>query len=154
MFDVLEHIEEDSETLIALKKLLTKDGCILITVPAYQWLWSKHDEILHHKRRYSLHELSKKIMAANLQKVKISYFNTILFPLVAIIRIKDRLLGRETSSGTAIPFAPVNKFLRFLFGSESCWLQYFNFPFGVSLLCILKLPTQSSIKPRKSSPKP
>ena len=59
MFDVLEHIEHDTETLMAIKKLLTKHGRILITVPAYQWLYGAHDEFLHHKRRYSANQLKK-----------------------------------------------------------------------------------------------
>ncbi len=138
MFDVLEHIEQDIETLIAIRKLLSKNGRILITVPAYQWLYGAHDEFLHHKRRYSAARLRKKIAAAGLRPVKISYYNTILFPLAAMARLKDKLLGSPSATGTNVPPASINNFFRTLFSSERFLLERFNFPFGVSLLCVLK----------------
>ncbi len=138
MFDVLEHIEQDAETLTAMKQLLAKDGRIVMTVPAYQWLWGAHDEFLHHKRRYSATELRQRIIAAGMQPLKLSYFNTVLFPLVAIMRIKDRFLGNRTASGTSVPPALINSIFRTLFGAERHLLKRFNLPFGVSLLGVLK----------------
>lgn len=138
MFDVLEHIDQDTETLIAIKQLLKKNGRILVTVPAYQWLWGGHDEFLYHKRRYSATQLRKKIVAAGLRPVKISYFNTILFPLAAIVRLKDKLLGNLSATGTSVPPTFINKFFRALFGTERFLLERFNLPFGVSLLCVIK----------------
>lgn len=138
MFDVLEHIEQDTETLIALKQMLEKNGRVLVTVPAYQWLYGAHDEFLYHKRRYSATQLRKKIAAAGLRSVKISYFNTILFPLAAIVRLKDKLLGNPSASGTSVPPAFINRIFRTLFGAERFLLERFNLPFGVSLLCVLK----------------
>ena len=143
MFDVLEHIEHDTETLIAIKQLLAKNGRILMTVPAYQWLYGAHDEFLHHKRRYSETELRKKIVAAGLCPAKMSYFNTILFPLAVIVRLKDKLLGNPSATGTSVPPASINKFFRTLFGSERFLLERFNLPFGVSLLCVLKAADES-----------
>ena len=138
MFDVLEHIDQDTETLTAMKQLLTKDGRILVTVPAYQWLWGAHDEFLHHKRRYSATVLRQAIKDAGLQPLKTSYFNTILFPLAAIVRIKDKLFANRTVTGTAIPPAIINTAFSTLFGAERFLLERFNLPFGVSLLCVLK----------------
>jgi SAM-dependent methyltransferase len=54
IFDVLEHVDKDLETLVMLKKLLTNSGSIVISVPSYKWLYGPHDEFLHHKRRYSI----------------------------------------------------------------------------------------------------
>lgn len=138
MFDVLEHIEQDTETLIAIKQLLTKNGRILMTVPAYQWLYGAHDKFLHHKRRYSATQLRKKIVAAGFRPVKISYFNTILFPLAVIVRLKDKLLAPPSATGTSVPPTLINKLFRTLFGAERFLLERFDLPFGVSLLCILK----------------
>lgn len=138
MFDVLEHIDQDTETLMTVKRLLTKNGYILVTVPAYQWLWSAHDEFLHHRRRYSATQLRKKIAVAGLRPVKISYFNTILFPLAAIVRLKDKLLGNRSASGTSVPPTPINNLFRTLFGAERFLLERFSLPFGVSLLCVIK----------------
>jgi SAM-dependent methyltransferase len=114
MFDVLEHIDRDTETLIAIKRMLASNGRILLTVPAHQWLWSAHDEFLHHKRRYSATELRQKVIAAGLRPVKMSYFNTILFPLAAIMRLKDKLLGNTMAAGTsrAVPARALRSSLR------------------------------------------
>lgn len=138
MFDVLEHIEHDMETLIAIKRLLTENGRILITVPAYQWLYGAHDAFHQHKRRYVATQLRRKIVAAGLLPVKISYFNTILFPLVTIVRLKEKLFGNPSAAGTSVPPAPINKFFLTLFNYERFLLEHFSLPFGVSLLCILK----------------
>jgi SAM-dependent methyltransferase len=137
MFDVLEHIDEDVQTLIALKALLADGGRILISVPAYRWLWSAHDEFLHHKRRYSSAEFRQKVASAGLQLARVSYFNTILFPIAALVRLKDRMLGNATPTGGSIPFEPLNQLLTTLFGSERFFLTKVNFPFGVSLLALL-----------------
>jgi len=140
LFDVLEHIEADVETLVALKSLLAAGGRVLITVPAYQWLWSEHDEFLHHKRRYSAADLRRKISSADLRLVRMSYFNTLLFPLAAAVRLKDRLLRRREPSGTSTPAAPINGLLRATFSAERFLLRALDLPFGVSLLAVLQAP--------------
>ena len=138
LFDVLEHIDEDVATLVAIKKLLAQNGRVLITVPAYRWLWSAHDEFLHHKRRYSAFELREKIAASGFRIEKMSYFNTLLFPLAIVARFKDRLFGSLSASGTKIPSHLLNRFFRQLFSAESFLLANLNLPFGVSLLAILR----------------
>lgn len=138
IFDVLEHIEQDTETLISLKQLLKKNGRILLTVPAYQWLYGPHDEFLHHKRRYTAKQLREKIASTDLQNLKISYFNTILFPLAAVVRLKDKLIGNHSTTGSSIPTSLINKFFTTVFSAERFLLDRFNLPFGVSLLCVLK----------------
>lgn len=142
MFDVLEHIEQDIGTLIALKKILKKNGKILITVPAYQWMFSTHDEFLHHKRRYSIKQLRKIITPSGMIEERISHFNTFLFPLAVIARLKDKLSNNGTTIGTATPHPFINIIFKMLFSSERFLLRYFNLPFGVSLLCILNTPKE------------
>lgn len=136
MFDVLEHIEQDRATLALVRTLLAPGGRILLTVPANRWLWGAHDVFLHHKRRYGEAELRQKVRDARLHLDRITHFNTLLFPLAAAVRIKDRLLGNHTDSGTAIPFAPMNLALRHTFGSERHLLRFMRLPFGVSLLAV------------------
>lgn len=138
LFDVLEHIEEDVATLVALRGLLAPQGRLLVTVPAYRWMWSKHDEFLHHKRRYSATELQTKIAAAGMRAEKVSYFNTLLFPLAAAARFKDRLFGSATASGTGVPPSPVNFLFREVFGAERFLLNKLSLPFGVSLFAIIR----------------
>lgn len=145
MFDVLEHIDEDTQTLRALGSLLAPGGRLLVTVPAYQWLWSAHDEFLHHKRRYTAARLRRVADNAGLAVRRLSYFNTLLFPLAAIARLKDRLLGSGKATGTDVPSGPVNSALERIFGLERHLLASASLPFGVSLMVVLSatdIPTR------------
>ena len=137
LFDVLEHIEQDGDTLTILRGMLAEKGKIIITVPACQWLWSSHDEFLHHKRRYSVNSL-KEICCSVLKPLKISYFNTILFPLAVLMRLKDKLFKSKSVSGTNTPPKIINILFKLIFSLERFPLKYINFPFGLSLLCILE----------------
>ena len=131
LFDVLEHIEDDVATLRAVRDLLAPAGRMLLTVPAYRWLWSAHDEFLHHRRRYTAAELRGKARQASLRIETLSYFNTLLFPLAAAAR----LLGRD---GRRAPAAPLNGVLRALFGAERFVVGRVPLPFGVSLLAVAR----------------
>ena len=137
LFDVLEHIDEDVATLRAVAGLLREGGQAVITVPAYRWLWSAHDEFLHHKRRYSAPELRDKIAAAGLRAAQVSYFNTLLFPLAVVVRAKDRLLQRERASGTRVPALPINRLFHAVFSTERFLVGRLPLPFGVSLIAVL-----------------
>lgn len=138
MFDVLEHIEQDIETLIALKPLLSEQGRILITVPAYQWLWGAHDIYLHHKRRYNQKELHKKTLSAGLQPIKISYFNTFLFPVAAMVRLKEKIFKSSSACGTAIPRKSLNNVFKCIFSAEKFLLNNINLPFGFSIVGVFQ----------------
>lgn len=137
LFDVLEHIEEDLETLISMKNFLAGQGRIIVTVPAYQWLWGAHDDFLHHKRRYSAAGMRKTISLTGFRLEKMSYFNTLLFPLAAVVRLKDRFLKNSLASGTGSLPTFINTPLRQIFGTERFLLGKGNLPYGMSLLCVL-----------------
>lgn len=137
LIDVLEHIEEDVAALRAAGALLAANGRAVLTVPAYRWMWSVHDEFLHHKRRYSARELRGKIAAAGLRIAKLTYFNTLLFPLAAVVRAKDRLLERDRASGHDVPARPVNALFRGVFSAERLLVGRLPLPFGVSLLAVV-----------------
>lgn len=136
LFDVLEHIEQDVATLVGLCQQLAPGGRLLITVPAYQWLWSAHDTHLHHKRRYTAKRLRRVFHDGGLKVDRITYFNTLLLPLAALGRLLDRAMSRKQPSGTATPPAPVNATLHAIFASERHLLRHLNLPAGVSLLGI------------------
>lgn len=138
MFDVLEHIDEEVETLAALQKYLAPGGRMLITVPAYQWLWSAHDVFLHHKRRYTAQALRQVFNESDLRIDRITYFNTLLLPLAALARLKDRIVSRKRSSGTEVPSPFINAILYAIFSSERRMLMSFNLPVGVSLMGIAR----------------
>ncbi|RKP43822.1 class I SAM-dependent methyltransferase [Trinickia fusca] len=136
-FDCLEHIVDDTESLARMRDLMAPGGAIVVTVPAYQWLWSAHDVFLHHHRRYSRESLIACARAAGYRIENVTYFNTLLFPLAAAARLTDRLLRRNKSSGDAVPTERLNALLYSIFKAESRWLAYGTFPFGMSLLAVL-----------------
>lgn len=136
LFDVLEHIPDDRAALRGLRECLKPGGRLLVTVPAYQWLWSAHDESLHHQRRYRRGELLRLLGDCGLDVRRASYFNSLLFPLAAAGRIADRVLGRREASGAGVPPAPVNAALRAVFGFERHLLPHLRLPFGLSILAV------------------
>jgi SAM-dependent methyltransferase len=103
VLDVVEHIEDDVAGLKAMAACLKPGGKILITVPAHQWMWSAHDVVNHHHRRYSKATLKKAIADAGLTSGKLGYFNSLLFPLAAAARIAGRLTGRDDSDDSPPP---------------------------------------------------
>ncbi|MFC5526623.1 class I SAM-dependent methyltransferase [Rhodanobacter ginsengisoli] len=138
MADVLEHVERNVETLVALRRMLAPGGRMLITVPAYQWLWSPHDVFLQHTRRYTSKSLRQVLMQAGLRVDRLSYFNALLLPLAILARVKDRMMWGGKSSGTTTPPALVNRTLFSIFRSERRLLGRFNLPAGVSVLAIAR----------------
>ncbi|MDS4068012.1 MAG: class I SAM-dependent methyltransferase [Candidatus Competibacter sp.] len=138
LFDVLEHIESDIAALQSLRPLLKPRGQIVLTVPAYQWLWSSHDEELHHRRRYTATSLAACCQQAGYGISQLSYYNTLLFPVAVAARLLDRLLLRPKAAGTGIPPELINRLFLTLFDLERYALLRLKLPFGVSLMAILK----------------
>ncbi len=136
--DVLEHVEEDSASLATLRNKLRPGGWLVITVPAFSFLWSAHDRIHHHKRRYRKAELVRLASEAGLTPVKVSYFNTLLFPIIAMVRLVKGLLRIDEADGEAMPGNLVNRCLTALFASERHLLGRVWLPVGVSILMIAR----------------
>ena len=135
-FDVIEHVEKDVESLAKLGKQLAPGGRLVMTVPAMPWLWSKHDETHHHFRRYTSASLNEALVKAGLKPVRISYFNTLLFPLIAGLRLVRKMFGITETADDAMPSPAVNGILKSIFGFESNWVGRVSMPVGVSLLAV------------------
>ncbi|OWK30677.1 class I SAM-dependent methyltransferase [Sphingomonas mucosissima] len=135
VLDVVEHIEDDVAALRAMRERLAPGGKILITVPAHQWMWSAHDVVNHHHRRYSKGSLEKAIGAAGLRSRKLGYFNSLLFPLAAGARIAGRFTGRDDSDDSPPP-RPVNALFETIFRIERHLVGRFPMPPGVSILTL------------------
>ncbi|WEK44150.1 MAG: class I SAM-dependent methyltransferase [Candidatus Sphingomonas colombiensis] len=133
VLDVVEHIEDDVAALRAMRERLAPGGRILITVPAHQWMWSAHDVVNHHHRRYSKATLIKAITDAGLRPRKLGYFNSLLFPLAAGARVAGRLTGRDDSDD-APPPAPVNRLFETIFRLERHLVGRMPMPPGVSIV--------------------
>ena len=140
MLDVLEHIDDDTAGLRALGRTLKRDGQVLVTVPALPFLWSRHDEIHHHKRRYRKRGLIATAEAAGLEVVSVSYFNTLLFPVAAAMRLARGLLRRPGGADDAMPPALLNRVLRAVFAVERYLLGRFPLPIGLSLVLLARRP--------------
>ena len=138
LLDVLEHIDEDEASLRALGARLAEGGRLVLTVPAAPWLWSDHDVLHHHKRRYTHEGLLDVVRAAGL-KVEVSgYFNSLLFPLAIAQRFAHQLLRRDTPLD-ARPAPLVNAALQRVFAAERHLLGRIPFPMGLSLYAILSV---------------
>lgn len=132
--DVIEHVEDDRKAMLSLCRLLAPSGLLVITAPAYMWLWSQHDEFSHHKRRYTRTQLVSLMKAQGLKVHYSTYFNTLLFPL-AVIRIKlFKLIKKHPSSAMRTPSALVNRLLRVVFFCESIAIPRVSLPCGLSIL--------------------
>jgi SAM-dependent methyltransferase len=135
VLDVVEHIEDDVAALSAMRECLAPGGKIVIAVPAHQWMWSAHDVVNHHHRRYSKKTLTAAIRAAGLRPEKMGYFNSILFPLAAGARILGRLTGRDDSDD-APPPPLVNKAFEAAFRLERHLVGRVPMAPGLSILTL------------------
>jgi SAM-dependent methyltransferase len=133
--DVVEHIDDDRATIAALASCLKPGGKLLVTVPAHQWMWSAHDELNHHKRRYSKQGLRRLIEGSSLRLDKIGYFNSLLFPLAVGARLAARATGRG-GGDDALPPKPLNYAFERAFAAERRLIGAVPLPPGLSLFAI------------------
>ncbi len=138
--DVLEHLRDEREVLTEIKRVVKKDGYLFVTVPAYMFLWGKQDEVSHHFRRYTMGRIIELFRAdGNFEIVKRSYFNTFLFPLVYLVRTVSWIFNRAArGSDFELNNGLINSICYFIFNCERHLLKHLNFPFGVSILLVLK----------------
>ena len=138
--DCLEHLEDDKKALKNWKSLLNIGGQMYVFVPAFMSLWSYHDTINMHHRRYTNTELKSKIQAENLEIQKASYWNFFLFLPVYGFRKMTSVFqkNKKGESDISIGNAFVNSTLLKLIVFENKLLKVMNFPFGVSTFCIAK----------------
>ena len=137
ILDVLEHIDDQVAILKSAQNYLTQSGKILVTVPAFEFLWSPHDEFVHHVRRYTKAGLKKVLEDSGYKVERISYFNSILFPLALIQRLGMRLLNRKLSTHLSTPPAIVNWLFKVIFAQEAWILKRTNLPVGLSIIAVV-----------------
>jgi SAM-dependent methyltransferase len=140
--DVIEHIDDDAAALAELRRVLRPEGLLLVAVPAFNFLWGVQDEVSHHHRRYTAGTLRRALTDAGLRVDRTSYFNTLLFPPIAMVRLGRRLLHIPSSRQSDFELGPawVNSALAAIFGAEAGIVARRNLPFGVSLMALAKRP--------------
>jgi SAM-dependent methyltransferase len=138
LLDVLEHVDEELESLGTIKRLLNEHGTLVLTVPAYQWLWSEHDLTLHHRRRYSRARLRKSLGVSGFDVARISYYTSLLLPMVVLQRVGSRLRwsSAEPRYRVRVPNGALNSTLGAVMSLERWLLRHFNLPCGSSLIAI------------------
>lgn len=139
MLDVLEHIDDDRAALAGVRSLMKPSGALLLTVPAFRWLWSAHDTFVHHRRRYTARNLRRVLTDAGFRVARISYFNSLLFPLVAAARVADKLRRAPVPTGLSVPVQPLNEALFALFSLEQPLMKAVNLPLGSSLIAVAEI---------------
>jgi SAM-dependent methyltransferase len=136
--DVLEHLDDDVAGLVAMRELLGPGGQLVLTVPAYRWLWSGEDAISDHRRRYTRPALERACRAAGFELRFVSYFNLAILPAVAATIWAERLLHPNAPPRSNLrPLAPrVNEWLYRLVAREARWVgqERVRLPAGASLV--------------------
>lgn len=142
--DILEHLHGDATALAEMKRVCRPDGHVLLTVPALPILWSEHDELNHHQRRYRKGDLKTACQYAGLDCRLISYFNTLLFPPILAARLVRRTLRMlhparpRTSDFACFTNTTVSPLLRAIFEAETLLVGRVPMPLGASLLCLAR----------------
>ena len=141
MTDVLEHLDDERGSLCVVGSSLRPRGSLLMTVPALGWLWSEHDATHHHRRRYRAIELRRLLSDCGFAIDFLSYYNFLLFPAIAGVRLFQRLRAAAPNTPNrkhdlAMPSRFVNAALLHLFSSERHVLGPFRPPIGVSVIAV------------------
>lgn len=139
--DVIEHVDEDRAAIRELYRILKPDGRLIITVPAFQFLWSEHDQAHHHRRRYTRSALINILQLGGFENEKATYWNSILFlPVSAVRLLKRSQLSAKGSRRTDLEDLPsfLNRLLMGLLMLENRILERFDLPFGISVICLCR----------------
>src|SRR5262245_48176803 len=138
--DVLEHVDDDLHALREIQRICDPSGILFITVPAYGFLWSEHDEALKHRRRYTAHELRNKLTVTGFEVIRTSYFISTLFFPILTLRIWQGLHKNATHPKTSLYVLPdwLNNSLIALLALERKLFHRMNLPFGVSIVALAR----------------
>jgi SAM-dependent methyltransferase len=143
--DVLEHTADDVRSLRELRRVARPGGLLVATVPAYQALWSDHDEANHHYRRYRRASLRRAAIAAGWEPVSFTYFNSILLPAAAAVRVAQRATRRRRASPSHsqlhMTSHRIDRVLEIPMRLEAALIRLgLRLPAGLSLLAVLRNP--------------
>jgi len=136
--DVMEHIREDSLVFEKIREMLKRNGIYIATVPAYKFLWSEHDESLHHVRRYHSLEMIKKLEKAGFKVLKKTYFVSTMFPVIAFFRLWNNFFTRHVDPETSYILLPnfLNDFMHKILKFEIRAMEKHSLPAGTTIVTV------------------
>ena len=139
-FDVIEHVEDDKLALAEMKRVCKPNGLVTVTVPAFMSLWSHHDIVNQHCRRYTKSNLQQLFTGNNLAYTVATYYNSILFLPIFMFRLFTKIIpqkwirkGAGSDATLGSENGLVNKIMYQIFNIELTLLKGMKFPFGVSI---------------------
>ena len=151
LFDTIEHIDDDLRVVRECTRILRPGGLLVVSVPAYQFLYADNDRIAHHRRRYTLTGLKRTVRAAGLRVRWGTYYNVLLFPVilpvVLLLKLKQALRGPlpEGRGSTNLSYRaprPAAFLLEKIFSSERLFLPRVPAPFGHSIALLAEKPPE------------
>lgn len=136
--DVVEHLDDDVAGLREMRRVLRRDGRLLLFVPAFMFLWGVQDDVSNHRRRYTLPGLLRAVEEAGFSVEWASYANISFFLPVLVVRSVMRWLGLRAATEYGINISLMNGPFSQLFAAERFVLERGRLPFGVSAVCIAR----------------
>lgn len=138
--DVIEHLDDDSRALKNFHRVLNNQGIVILTVPAFKFLWSPRDILLEHKRRYTGAGLKLLLEKCGFKIIRCSYINSFYFPGLLLYSLSKKLSRCTSKPRTDILLLPrwIDKLFSFILKVEENILLHTNIPIGTSILCIAK----------------
>jgi SAM-dependent methyltransferase len=140
--DCLEHIEDDKRALYHWHRILKPGGTLILFVPAFMFLWSTHDVVNHHRKRYSNRELVNLAQSAGFKIERKGFWNFFLFPGIALIRLLLFLLPNSSNQDYKLnqPSAFINSVLANIITVENRLLRHVDLPIGISTYVVVRKP--------------
>lgn len=136
-YDIIEHVEDDGAFVAELARVLAPGGALAVHVPAWPFLWSRHDEVLEHKRRYTKRGLRELLDTTGLHVKSLGWTNCTVFAPTVAVRWTRKLLGNgKEGVDLGIVPGPVNGMLRAIGRIEAALATTTGLPIGVSLAAI------------------
>jgi SAM-dependent methyltransferase len=140
-FDVICNIVDDVGAFAEIGRVLKPDGIFVAQLPAYRWLWSRHDVAVGHKWRYTARTVREKLSRAGFALERLTHVNTVFFPFVATRRVFDRRAlenGHKIRSEVSPLPRPLNGLLSVLYRGEMQTASHIDLPYGLSIVAVAR----------------